>query len=64
MEEIMKGGRPAKPGDAASLGFACGLWEIVELCWLADSDARPTLCVVLSCLMEAALSWDDRQKVV
>ena len=37
MEEIMKGGRPAKPEDVTSLGFTGGLWEIVERCWLADS---------------------------
>ena len=64
MEEIMKGGRPAKPESAASLGFTGGLWEIVGQCWLADSDARPMLDAVLSCMSEAASSWGDRQKVV
>ena len=64
MEEVMKGVRPGKPEDAASLGFTCGLWEVVELCWLADRDARPTLSAVLSCLSEAAPGWDDRRKVV
>jgi len=64
MEEIMKGGRPAKPENATSLGFASGLWEIVEQCWLTDTDARPTLGAVLSCLCEATSGWSDRQKVV
>ena len=64
MEQIMSGGRPAKPENAASLGFTGGLWGIVERCWLADADARPTLENVLSCLSEAASSWGDRQKVV
>ena len=64
MREITEGGRPAKPEDAVSLGFTCGLWEIVEQCWLADRNARPTLSTVLFCLREAAVSWDDRRKGV
>ena len=64
MKEIMRGGRPAKPENATSLGFTGGIWEIVEQCWLADADARPTLNNVLSCLSEAASSWGNRQKVV
>ena len=64
MREIMRGRRPAKPENATSLGFTGGLWEIVERCWSADTDARPTLQAVLSCLSEAASSWGDRQKAV
>ena len=64
MQEIMRGERPAKPENATSLGFTGGLWEIVERCWSADTDARPTLEAVLSCLSEAGSSWGDRQKVV
>ena len=64
MKEIMNGGRPAKPENATSVGFTGVLWKIVERCWLADTDARPTLEAVLSCLREAASSWGDRQKVV
>ena len=62
--EIMKGTRPRKPEDAASLGFTDKLWKIVERCWLADKSARPTLPAVLFCLREAALSWDDRWEMV
>ena len=62
--EVLNGTRPAKPEDAASLGFTSGLWEIVEQCWLADSHARPTLGAVLSCLSDAAPNWDDRREVV
>ena len=64
MQEIMRGERPAKPENATSLGFTGGLWEIVERCWSADTDARPKLEAVLSCLSEAGSSWGDRQKVV
>ena len=64
MAKIMRGGRPVKPENSTSLGFTSGLWEIVERCWSADADARPTLEAVLSCLSEAASSWGDRQKAV
>ena len=55
--EISKGTRPKKPEDVASLGFTDDLWEIVERCWSAERDARPTLEAVLSCLHEAAPRW-------
>lgn len=55
--EISKGTRPEKPEDAAKFGFTDGLWEIVERCWSADRDARPTLEAVLSCLHKAASRW-------
>ena len=58
--EVLRGTRPIKPDDAASLGFTDGLWEIVERCWSADSNARPTFGAVLSRLNDAAASWDDR----
>ena len=56
----MDGTRPAKPKDATTLGFTPELWEIIEQCWLADPNARPTLEAVLSCLREAAPRWYDR----
>lgn len=55
--EISKGTRPKKPEDAAKFGFTDGLWEIVERCWSADRDARPTLEAVLSCLRKAVSRW-------
>jgi len=55
--EISKGTRPERPEDAARFGFTDELWEIVERCWSADRDTRPTLEAVLSCLREAASRW-------
>ena len=62
--DIMKGIRPAKTKDAGNLGFTNGLWEIVERCWLADRNKRPTLRAVLSSLREASSSCGDRWEVV
>ena len=60
--EVLNGTRPAKPRDAARFGFTPELWEIVEQCWSADRNERPTLGAVLSCLREAAPWWDGRGK--
>jgi len=62
--EVTKGVRPEKPEDAASFGFTDGLWEMLERCWSADKDARPTLGAVLSCLNEAASSGEERWEVI
>ena len=62
--EVLHGTRPAKPENAESLGFTSGLWEIVEQCWLADSNARPTLGTVVSYLRKAAASWDNMRRGV
>ena len=58
--EIAKGSRPKKPENAASLRFTDGLWRILEQCWSADKNARPTLETILSCLREAVSSSGDR----
>ena len=62
--KVLNGTCPAKPEDAASLGFTSGLWEIVQQCWLAERNARPKLSAVLSCLTDAAPGWADRGKVI
>jgi len=60
VEEVLKGSRPKKPENAASLGITDGLWGILERCWSADKNARPTLETILSCLRETAVSSEDR----
>jgi serine/threonine protein kinase len=57
--EITKGTRPKKPKGAARFGFTDGLWKTVERCWSADTNARPTLGIVLSRLMEAGSRLDE-----
>ena len=47
---IMEGVRPEKPEGAKQLGFSDELWGAVELCWLEDRHARPSVEDILSCL--------------
>lgn len=56
---IMEGVRPKKPKQAnlKRLGFSNELWEIVELSWLEDRNARPEVEEILSCLNDAVPFW-------
>ena len=62
--EIAKGSRPKKPENAANLGITDGLWGIIERCWSADKNARPTLETILSFLREAVSGSEDRWQLV
>ena len=57
----MEGVRPVKPGGAKRLGFSDELWKTVELCWLEDRDARPSVGDIISCLNRAVAFWDTRE---
>jgi hypothetical protein len=57
---ITGGIRPEKPEEAKHLGFSDGLWGIVELCWLEDRNARPSVEDILSSLNEATAFWSMR----
>ena len=58
---IIEGDRPEKPEDAAHLGFSNELWKAIELCWLEDYSARPSVEKILSCLNNAAALWYTRE---
>jgi hypothetical protein len=57
---ITGGIRPEKPEGATRLGFSDELWKTVELCWLEDRNARPSVEDILSSLKEATAFWDMR----
>ena len=55
-----EGIRPEKPEGAQRLGFSNELWRTVELCWLEDRNARPSVEDILSSLKDAAAFWDKK----
>ena len=61
MGAITEGVRPEKPERAKRLGFSDELWRMVELCWLEDRSARPSVEDILSCLDDAAAFWYMRE---
>jgi len=58
---ITEGVRPNKPEAAKQLGFNDELWRTVELCWLEDRNAQPSVRDILSCLNDAAAFWYMRE---
>jgi len=60
---VLDGKRPQKPEAAERLGFAGGLWTVVEQCWAVDAGTRPDVRLVLSHLNHAARYWERRQLV-
>ena len=58
---ITEGVRPIKPEGARQLGFNDELWRTVELCWLQDRNARPSIGDIHSCLNDAAAFWYMRE---
>ena len=58
---IIEGVRPAKPDDAARLGFNDELWKIVEQCWREKRAERPSVEDIRSCLNDATAFWYMRE---
>ena len=58
---IIDGKRPTKPEGAGLLGFNRKLWAIVEQCWKANRDERPTVEEILACLNDATAFWYMRE---
>ena len=58
--QVIRGVRPEKPEGVRRLGFNDGLWKTVELCWLEDRNARPSVEDIHSSLNEATAFWSMR----
>ena len=54
---ITGGIRPEKPAGAKRLGFSDELWETVELCWVEDLNARPSVEDIFPSLNVATAFW-------
>jgi len=47
---ILNGERPARPRGEQSVWFTDELWEMLELCWTARPERRPSIETVFECL--------------
>ena len=55
--KVVKGGRPRRGRD-----FTTNLWKMLELCWKAQPDIRPTIEDVLLCLQRVSNSPEPESK--
>ena len=55
---VLRGKRPDKPDNAASIGLSDSLWNFVQRCWDGKMELRPQVGEVVANLKEAAGNWD------
>ena len=54
---VFRGNRPEKPGGIEGMWFTGGVWKLLERCWLAEPQNRPSIEDVLQHLEETSKSW-------
>ena len=54
---VFRGNRPEKPGGIEGMWFTSGVWKLLERCWLAEPQNRPSIEDVLRHLEETSKSW-------
>ena len=57
MRKVMEGERPRRPGGSGGAWFTDDLWRMLELCWTAQPDGRPSIEAVLECLERVSGTW-------
>jgi len=50
MRKVIDGERPGRPEGSDGAWFTDDLWRMLELCWTAQPDSRPSIEAVLECL--------------
>jgi len=50
IQKVLGGERPQRPQGPRGIWFRDGLWEMMELCWKAERDDRPSLNALRQCL--------------
>ena len=50
MQKVIRDERPQRPQGARGVWFNNDIWEMLELCWRAERDDRPSLETLLQCL--------------
>ena len=50
LQKVMGGERPQRLEGTKGVWFKDGIWEMLELCWKAEWDNRPSLGAILQCL--------------
>ena len=54
---VFRGNRPEKPGGTEGMWFTDDVWKLLERCWLAEPQNRPSIEDVLRHLEETSKFW-------
>ena len=57
IREVIMGGRPQRPEGMDGVWFTDDVWEVVNLCWEAQPERRPSIETVFECLERASETW-------
>jgi len=57
MRKVIDGERPGRPEGSEGAWFTDDLWGMLELCWAAQSNSRPSIGAVLECLERVSGTW-------
>jgi len=55
---VLRGKRPDKPQNAATIGLSDSLWNFAQRCWDGKMESRPEVGEVVAHLGEAAGNWN------
>lgn len=55
--KVVDGERPGRPDGAKGVWFTDGIWEMVNLCWVAQAANRPSIETVLERLEQVPGTW-------
>ena len=56
---VFRGNRPEKPEGIEGMWFNDDVWKLLERCWLAEPQNRPSIEDVLQHLEETSKSWTE-----
>ena len=57
MRKIMDGERPERPEGPEGAWFTDDLWRMLQLCWAARPEGRPSVEEALECLERVSRAW-------
>ena len=64
MRKIMDGKRPGRPEGPEGEWFTDDLWRMLELCWAARPESRPSIEAVLECLEQVSRAREPSSQEV
>ena len=64
MRKVMDGERPGRPEGPEGAWFTDDLWRMLQLCWAARPENRPSVEAALDCLERVSKAWEPPSQEV